>query len=133
MKKQSEKALFISLWILIILGVALWKFWPTFQVKVDPTPVMLSKELEVMFGGGRVKAFGGTHINLEISVNHDYQSRVAGESKRVSLGFHLMRKDTSFSTGHINVAIPISDKYLSLELPNPQGSRPTAIQLFLTP
>lgn len=132
LKSRPEKALFVSLWGVLILGVALWNFWPSEpETYEDPLPtIILANELTSWFQTAAVTSATATTYTIEIQFQQKYVESLDGDKRKAHLAYHFMRETTVLSQGIAEVEIP-PEGLIKLVLPNPNRVAARRIQLSL--
>jgi len=131
-KKKSEQWLFLSIWILILLGLGIWNYWPgrvKFQLK--PTQILLSEELKPIFSSAGVKEESPQLYTIELRPTAAFLDKMNGSSKQLQLGFNLHGESSVLSGGVVSVRIFPNQSDITVKLKNPKLVAARAIRLFL--
>jgi hypothetical protein len=131
--RKGEKALFYTLWALIILATGLWKFWPTgiSGPSVPKPAVALRKDLHRLIASAEVTEVAAGHFLLTLNVSRAYQRLLKGEDKLIQVGYQLLRGRTLLYASAVAVRVESSEKEIMVTLPNPERVSPHIIQLYL--
>jgi len=132
-KNSSERILYYTLWFIIILGLALWKFWPEFREKSETIPVTMAEELKVLFRGVSLKRTQPSFYEVELVVEPQYMERIKTKEQKVHIGFDLWGEHSILSSGVAPCAIRPMEKSIVLNLQNPKRISAKKIQLYLAP
>jgi hypothetical protein len=130
--KKNEKPLFISLWVILFLGVSLWYFRPQPETEIKGVPTMtLRPELGTWFSGGRITKSTGSQFHVELLIRPEYLLQLHGETRRILLGYQLLRGDSLLADRLTSCQIhsPVSMSEITLE--NPERVSPNEIVLYL--
>ena len=141
-RRSSERALFFALWIVLILGLSLYRFWPGAGIELQAPPRLLLKdELLPWFKSASVTETQPSHYKLEFVLSESYRQSmkssardVAGHEsdRRVQLSFLLLgESDNVLAQGTVPCTLQSDALKTEVELPNPKRVSARAIQLSL--
>lgn len=130
--KAAERTLFFSLWGVLLLGLAIWRFWPAEPKPVeDPHPgVILADELINWFDRAKVVEQTPTRYRIEVTIRPSYLEKLRGETGRIQLGFHLRSENLVLSQGVVECVVQPEGK-ITVDIPNPNRVSARTVQLTL--
>ncbi len=131
---SSERALYLSLWAILILGGAFWKLH--FSRRLLPAPasisVRLSTELQPWFASGEVMEVSDHSYTLRLDLRPEYQrSLQQDEATYLKLGFRVQQTEQLLHQGTLRVRIEALRPAASLVLPYTSREPASHIDLFL--
>jgi len=129
--QKRERILFISIWVVLGLGGALWFFWPRSQVVQQVFPdVLLGEELATWFTRAKVTSVSGAGYKIEIKFQERYVQEKPVDERDIHLAYHLMGDHSVLAQGVIPCRFHPSGA-LNVEIPNPTRVSPRLIRLSL--
>jgi len=131
-RPSSERALFFSLWLILILLFGIYKFRPRelAQVPNEP-PVKVAIDLDGLLGKHRYIRITPSEYELEFVVPAEYRARVGGDPKTLQLSYQLMSESGVLSSGVAPCVIHSKENTSRVVLRNPQRVSPKSVQIFL--
>jgi len=122
---KAERKLYFSIWILILLGVAIWKFWPKESKLLTPGDdslpnVTLGKELLPLFTHGKVKEQRTSKFVVELFLAEAYRARLGTNATEFPLNYQLRSESSVLDTGIVACRIESKDNISRLTIPNPK-------------
>lgn len=131
-QKSNERILFLTIWTLLLLGFAIWRFWPreTPPIVIHPS-VILREELITWFERAEVTDSTPTRYTVELKIQKPFIDQLgADETRKVLLGFHLMSESSVLSQGIVECVMS-PEGTIHVVLPNPNRVSAKSIQLSL--
>jgi len=132
LQKNAERSLFLTLWGILILGFALWSFWPSPKPLADPSPqVELGAELRSWFEGVTLTQSVPSQYSVELRLLPGYRARLSAHPVPVELSYEYWSQTNPLYRGQALTVIRAERSSVQLELPNPEHISARRIQLHL--
>jgi hypothetical protein len=131
--KQGERALFFTLWGLILVCVGLWKFWPD-SASLPPAPfpsITLREDLHQLMTSALITEAAPGHFTVTLNVSDPYRARLQGKDRQIQVGYQYLRERTLLSDGAVAVRLDPGESRMTITLPNPERVSPQTIHLYL--
>jgi hypothetical protein len=128
----GERALFVSLWIILLLSVGIWKFWPHESVVklMDDPKITVSDELKSVVLSAELHGAVPSRYQISITLTADFYQKFKDAHQPVRIGYDLRRDDSGFGGG-VTVLNPSTSARSILNLSNPQLVSAKEIRLYL--
>jgi hypothetical protein len=132
-RRSSERALFLALWAVLILGTALYRFWPGNGLDSESPPrVVLADELVPWFGSTLLTRAQPSHYTIELALNNGYRESLSGPDRHVQLRFELRGESRSILyQGTTACVLQQNEPKVLIDLPNPNRVSAREISLSL--
>lgn len=128
--ERAERALFYSIWAVLLIGFALWKFRPTHEGPVAEVPITLAPEVRPWFSEGVVQRFRGNSLTVGLVLTPEYR-RTLRKTSTVDVGYRLTHPTATPSEGSTPVRMsPDSSVGVAL-VNNPSREPATKVEFFL--
>lgn len=128
--ERAERALFYSIWAVLILGFAIWRFRPAPEGPTKEVPITLAPEVRPWFSEGVVQRFRGNSLTVGLVLTPEYKRTLRGTST-VDVGYRLTHPTAVPSEGSTPVRLsPESTMGVAL-VNNPSREPATKIEFFL--
>ena len=131
--EKQERTLFYSIWIVVLLGLLIWKFYPRADQlgREDPPTVELGRELAERFTQASVTDPSLGHYAVELKLSPAYQSRLEEKVYSFALSYDLVGPQSVLFRGVAPCAIYARRGIASVELPNPYRISARTIRLHM--
>lgn len=129
--KTNERLLFFSLWILLILSVLLWKFWPSPKLSVTHPELVLRKELHERVEKAILESTGPSEFLVRLRFFPAFVRQFEKGSREIHLGFRFLSSRGPLSMGNTTAKLEPPETDLLVRLSNPERVTPRAIELYL--
>ncbi len=131
-RTHSERALFLSIWFLIFIGMGLWKSSHTPRVTTSQYPELsLSSGLDPFFKYAELRQTVGNTFNLDFELAEAWKKSAKQKNYPVQIGYELRGGQSVLETGSVYCTLPQNGTRAQVSIPNPQHFHPREIHLFL--
>lgn len=129
---QEERVLFYSLWILLILGIALWRFWPSPSPSSEKVTVAVEMAPEVMpwFTSANIKRRTPSGYRLILELSPEYRASLE-RGRWVTLGFEFQGPPAPAFRSSTRAHMRPDRPRIKVLLPNPKQVTAQRVRLFL--
>lgn len=132
-RSKSERTLFFALWAFLLLGYALYRFWPDDTPKaLPPLAIEVAPELKPWFSSVKVRTRGINRYLLNIELTPEYRSSLRGKPKTIRMNYRLAGPEQKFQEGVVGMNIQPQHPGTLLSIPNLEKIPASRIELFLT-
>lgn len=87
--ESSERALFYSIWIVILIAVAFWKLRPATERNAADIPVVLAPEVQPWFSEAVVQRAKGNALTIGFVLTPEYRRTLRTGSSEVRVGYRI--------------------------------------------
>jgi hypothetical protein len=129
--ESAERALFYSIWAVILIGVALWRFRPVPEAQVVDVPISLSKELRPWFSEGVVQRSRGNSLTIGLSLTSDYRRTLRQGRTEILLGYRISSGEGTSAEGAATVRLSPDTTLGTTLIQHDLKERPVRLDLFL--
>ena len=127
---NAERKLFLSLWAVLILVFALWRFWPAAPADSGGSiPVELAPELQSWFQDPRLQA-DPSRYRVELMLTPSFAKSVQS-SRQLLIGYGLRGPNGMLFQNAVPCALEPGQSSARLELPNPKRISARSLYLYL--
>lgn len=128
-EKRSERALFFSLWTVLILGAAIWYFYPSSRPTArDGSPeVTIAPEMKSWFSEARLALFEPPRYTVRLTPTPQYLKTLKGEKRTIHLSYRLVSKDNNAQSGLVACVVDPEKPAVSIVISHPQPFQAKAI------
>lgn len=129
--ERAERALFYSIWAVILLGAALWKFRPGPEAPPKELPVRLTAEVRPWFSEGVVQRSRGNSFTVGLVLTPEYKRTLRKGPASVDVGYRISHATGAPFEGATTVHISPEGALGTALLTDPVKALPTGIEFFL--
>ena len=129
---QSEKALFWSVWAILLLFGAI-SYLGSSKNKSSPQEieVLLSGSIKPWFHKAQVRKQGLNRYLLDLELTPEYRATLSGNGKRIHLGYALSGPKLDRVEGIAPLHVIFEKPITRISLPRPDGYQANLIELRL--
>lgn len=134
MKRSSEKSerlLYYSIWVVILVGLALWKLRPAPETSPADLEVTLAPEVQPWFSEGAVQRIRGNALTLGLVLRPEYRRTLRNGSSEVQVNYRVESSRGPASEGSATVRVWPDRTLGEALLTVPNRTPDTRIHLFL--
>ncbi len=130
--KAAEKALFLTLWSIIIIGISIWVFWPKASERVIPTPELeLGKNVSPIFGSAFVTPTPNAEYHVTLHLLPEYLTELGKEEKELELGVRFLGDTSVIEETKVYTRLRADEPIANIVIPNPKHYHPKRLLLYL--
>ena len=132
-RTKSERTLFFVLWGFLLLGYALFRFWPGNVPKtLPPLAIAVAPELKPWFSSVKIRTRGINRYLLNIELTPEYRSSLRGKPRTIRMNYRLAGPEERTQEGVVGMNIHPQHAATLLSIPNLEKIPASKIELFLT-
>lgn len=130
--RHSERALFVTIWLVLLLGFGFWKFSARdFRVQDRQPKLHLTRDLASLFEGAWIEEVRPTQFTVRMKLSDAYRSRLKNENSQLNIGFEMRGGSTVLKRGTAACLVTRSINGTHIQLSNPDRISPKEIHLYL--
>ncbi len=129
--ERAERALFYSIWAVLILGFAIWKFRPHTEGPPAEVPITLAPEVRPWFSEGVVQRASGNAITIGLVLTPEYRKTLRNGSNPVNVHYRVSHPKAVASEGLTSVRLSPENSMGTALVNNPSREPATKIEFFL--
>lgn len=129
-RKSSERTLFYSLWVVLLLAFGIWKFWPGERYAGDANvDILLNQELSPWFSHAIPKGFRRGRYVVELKLTPEYRKSLQGLRRKIQLSYDMTAGEGLTHTGIIDCLLRPQKPTTKIQIPNPFSENAQRIEL----
>jgi len=130
--RKSERALFFTIWAVILVGIGIWKFQPLKQpYSEEMVQVLLSPEIRIWLNYAQVRSRGRNRYLLDLEITSEYRAALQGKPREIHLGYRMTNSKNGSERGVASFFVDPRRGDSQISLPNPKKLFAEKIELFL--
>jgi len=132
-QKSKERALYLSLWLILLMGLVFWRMLSSSQPASPPPPeIQLSAELGPIFQTVQIIDSTRSTFQLKLFPTARYLETLrSGESRRLEIAYEFHGSQWPLFTGSTPLLLKQGAASAIVELDNPKRIWVDRIRLFL--
>ena len=131
-QKKKKKALFVTMWLILLLGFGLWWFSKRdFRIAYAPPKLHLTSDLESLFDQAWIEEVRPTKITVRLRLTDGYRQRLGNENSQLNIGFEMRGGNSTIKRGSAPCLVTREINGTSVQLENPDRVSPREIHLYL--
>lgn len=130
--KASEKALFLTLWSIIIIATSIWAFWPKASERVIQAPELeLAKNISPIFQSGLVTPTPNAEYHVTLHLLPEYMNQLGQEEKELEMGVRFLGETSVIEETKVYTQLRAAEPITKIIIPNPKHYHPKRLLLYL--
>ncbi len=130
-KQGSERALYYSIWAVLLICLALWWFRPVPEIAPKEVPILLAPEVRPWFLQGSVQRTKGHSLTIGLVLTPEFQRSLRLGKAGVNVRYRVSHSTGPGSEGSASIRLT-AESSVGTVLVNLRSSEPpTQIEFFL--